>query len=85
MTDRTISTLRRRLEKWELQHLRQHASDLAERLERAEEDAARANESADFWHQQCMNMIAELQDEGAVIGLTKGGEIVIGEKAGGAA
>ena len=80
MTDRTISTLRRRLEKWELQHLRQHASDLAERLERAEEDAARANESADFWHQQCMSMIAELQDEGAEIGLTKSGEIVIGDK-----
>lgn len=36
MTDRTISTLRRRLEKWELQHLRQHASDLAERLEPAQ-------------------------------------------------
>ena len=80
MTDRTISTLHRRLEKWELQHLRQHASDLAERLERAEDEAARANEAADFWHQQCMNMIADLQDEGAEIGLTKSGEIVIGDK-----
>lgn len=82
---KAITKIISRLEKWELQHLRQHAADLAERLERAEGEAARANEDADFWHQQCMNMIAELQDVGTEIGMTKDGEIVIGDEAGGAA
>lgn len=82
---KTITKIISRLEKWELQHLRQHAADLAERLERAEDEAVRANDEADFWHQQCMNMIAELQDVGTEIGLTKDGEIVIGDEAGGTA
>ena len=80
MTDRTISNLRRRLERWELQHLRQHASALAERLERAEEEAARLIEAADFWHQQCMSMIAV--GIPALKGgedVNKRGEIVIGD------
>lgn len=82
---KAITKIIRRLEKLELQHLRQHAADLAELLELAESEAARANDDADFWHQQCMNVLAELQDDGAEIGMTKDGEIVIGDKAGGAA
>lgn len=80
-----ITKIIRRLEKLELQHLRQHAADLAERLERAEDEVTRANDDAYFWHQQCMNVLAELQDDGAEIGMTKDGEIVIGDEAGGAA
>ena len=32
MTDRTLNALRRKLEQWELAHLRQHCTELAERL-----------------------------------------------------
>lgn len=42
MTDRTLNALRRKLEQWELAHLRQHCTELAERLERAEARAADA-------------------------------------------
>ncbi|MDO9357897.1 MAG: hypothetical protein Q7T70_02750 [Polaromonas sp.] len=37
----TLRKLQRRLERWELEHLRQHADELAERLQAAEQRAAR--------------------------------------------
>lgn len=77
-----IAKIVRRLERLELQHLRRHAADLAERLERAEDEAARASDDASFWHQQCMTVLAELQDTGTEIGMTKDGAIIVGYEAG---
>ena len=89
MTDRTLSALRRRLEKWELEHLRKLAAELADRLDRAEEEAARAWECAESWREDALRLTEELIDEGRTVGLTKAGEIVIvrqaGEETGGAA
>lgn len=80
-TDPIIRKLQRRLEAWELGHLRQLASDLAERLEQAEEEAARANESAEFWERHAMQLQEALNDEGFAthrsIGITQGGELLV--------
>lgn len=76
MGDRTLDALRRRLEKWELEHLRRLAAELQERLERAEEEASRAWESAEFWQRNAMDLQEALLEEDFTIGLTQGGELV---------
>jgi hypothetical protein len=76
-TDSTLRSLQRRLERWELNHLRQLAAELHERLERAEDEARRAWESAEFWRENAMQLQEELMDEGATIGLTKEGQLVV--------
>lgn len=83
MNDRTISTLRRRLEKWELEHLRKLAAELHERIEiaeeakrRAEDEASRAWESAEFWRENAFELQEELMNDGYTIGLTKEGQMV---------
>lgn len=75
--DRTLTNLQRRLEKWELQHLRQHATELSERLDHALDDAERGWEAAEFWRENAMELQQELMEEGAELGLTKGGQIVL--------
>lgn len=71
-----LAAMRRRLEKWELQHLRQHALELQERLDRAEEEAARAWESADFWRDNAMDLQQALMEDGFTVGITKEGQMV---------
>lgn len=80
-----LAAIRRRLEKWELDHLRQLALELQERLERAEEEASRAWESAEFWRENAMSLQQELWDEGATIGITKTGQMVVAKNTGDAA
>ena len=81
----TIRNLQRRLCAWELPHLRQHAAELAERLEAAEKRAADAEErartaeaSCDFWHDQAVDMHRAAADgSGGTPGLTVDGVLVI--------
>lgn len=73
-----LAALRRKLERWELEHLRQHAADLATRLELAEEEARIERANADYWQDQAMTMIQELQADGATVGLTQEGQIIVG-------
>lgn len=68
-----LAGLRRRLEKAELEHLREHASELAERLEWAEQATARAEDQADYWREQCESLIAQLGNQ---VGLTVEGDLV---------
>lgn len=77
MSDQTITNLKRKLARWELEHLRHHAAELSERLERTEKDRDYYRELAEFWNDEAMRMISELQDEGADIGLTKDGHLSI--------
>lgn len=77
MSDPTLTNLKRRLARWELDHLRHHAADLAERLERAEQDRDYYREMTEFWHEEAMRLITELQEDGAVIGLSKSGELSV--------
>jgi len=91
MSDRTIDALRRRLEKWELQHLRALAAELATRLERLDDDLSRARdessrawESSEFWQRNATDMQLELMEADYTIGLTKDGQVVFAKNGGAA-
>jgi len=75
MPDNTLTSLKRKLARWELEHLRQHAAELAERLEKAERDRDYYRDVADGWWQTHMDLLDQLQDDGAEIGLDKAGQI----------
>lgn len=75
MTDRTLNALRRKLEQWELAHLRQHCTELAERLERAEERAADAEYWAEYWRENAFKLGSDLLNDGVHIGITQDGEM----------
>jgi hypothetical protein len=76
-----LTALRRRLERFELAHLREHALDLAERLERAEAELERALDTAEFWHAQAMELLSAVDDPAYAshrcVGLTKSGELLV--------
>ena len=81
MTDvrKTLAALRRKLERLELEALRQHAAELHARLEQAEARAARAEDLAEHWWSSCMELQEAFDDEsqasGRCIGLTQSGEL----------
>lgn len=77
MPDTSILKLRKKLERWELEHLRQHAADLADRLERAIEDANHEREMADYWHEQATTMMREAMEAGDEVCLSVAGEISV--------
>jgi Tat protein secretion system quality control protein TatD with DNase activity len=71
--DRTLIKMKRRLEREELVHLRQHCAELAERLEKAEDDLRYSLECYDFsadWARELMEAHPEVQ-----IGITRDGQI----------
>ncbi len=78
-----LLTLQRRLDRWELDHLRQHAAELAERLEDAERRLSYADEQAEFWREQCMRLEEAITDKdsgsGRQVGLTLSGDLVVVE------
>lgn len=71
----TLRTIRARLERWELQHLREHCAQLAQRLEDLELDVTREAGAADHWRNQCQALIEDLQDAAQEVGLTVDGEL----------
>ena len=71
----TLRTIRARLERWELQHLREHCAQLAQRVEDLELDVTREAGAADHWRNQCQALIEDLQDAGQTVGMTAGGEL----------
>ena len=76
--DRTLQNLRRKLEKAELEHLRQHCSELARRLEVCEERAQNAEEMAEHYWQEHMDLIQSLTDQDDIqLGMNKDGDIGI--------
>jgi hypothetical protein len=75
---RATASLQRRFERWELEHLRVLAADLAARLEETERRLAGAEDRADFWHDQAIEMHNQAADDaGGMPGLTMGGQLVI--------
>jgi len=80
-TNRNLQALKRKLERMELAHLRQHCADLAEKLELAEAEAERDAESAAFWQQHAMQLQEALHDgEFAThrsVGITRSGELMV--------
>lgn len=84
--DPILTKLRQRLERWELQHLRDHArhlsdqiDDLEDQLSQARSLAADAEDRAEFWHQQVLQLQEDLREDLA-IGITKGGELGIASR-----
>lgn len=86
--DKSLKALQRRLERMELEHLRQHALELHERLEHAEEQlrraeaaSQRADEMSEYWRESYMQMQEALYDEDFAthrsIGLTKDGALLV--------
>ena len=72
--DPVLRRLQRRLERWELEHLREHAAALAAQVEDLERRLQAAESSADFWWQQVEQLREELPD-GAQLGLTVDGAL----------
>lgn len=76
-----MAAIQRRLDRWELTHLRALAASLHERveqleanLERARADAASAWVEVDIWRDQTQGLIEELQQAGREVGMYQSGE-----------
>lgn len=80
-----LRRLKRRLDRWELEHLRQHTAELTERVEAAEQRAAEAERrlndaeyACDFWHDQTVDAHNAAADAGGGMpGITMDGRLVI--------
>jgi hypothetical protein len=76
-----LSRTQRKLERLELEHLRQHCAALQERVEQLESDLALTSNSLDFWQRDAMLSHEALQDENfathRAIGITKTGEVMV--------
>ncbi len=82
--DPVLRRLQRRLDRWELEHLREHAAALAAQVEELQSQVREAEAAADFWWQQVEQLRQELP-AGAQLGLTLGGELHVVEQAGASA
>jgi hypothetical protein len=76
-TDNTLATLKRKLARWELEHLRRHAADLAERLERAEQDRDYYRQILDDEWEEKLRLFKELEDQGAELGIGLTGTLAV--------
>lgn len=76
--------IQRRLEKWELDHLRALCAVQAEEIERLKNELDHAECCADMW-QRGHEALAEHLDSTAAVGLTMAGELVVVAAEGGAA
>lgn len=81
---KTIAALRKRLERWELDHLRTLSVSLHEQLEAAHEridalqsDLDRAWRNAEAWQDDAMELVKQLEAEGQTVGLTVAGALVV--------
>lgn len=74
-TTNPLTPFRKKLEKWELQHLNAHASDLADRLECANEALRAERGIAEYWHEAAMEMMGALIADIYTVGITKEGVI----------
>lgn len=81
-TRHTPATLRiqARLERWELEHLRQLAAEQAERIEELQRQLRHAEDAADYWaqsHHELAEHLADDTEDARAIGLTAGGELLV--------
>lgn len=75
--DPVLRQLLRRLERWELEHLREHAAALAAQVEDLEQRLQAAESSADFWWQQVEQLRERAAADGLQLGLTVDGELQV--------
>lgn len=76
-----LNALQRKLERMELEHLRQHALELHQRLEKLEPELDSAIESAEFWQRHAQDLQAALADDYQAthrcVGITRDGELLV--------
>lgn len=77
---RYVAALRNRLERWELEHLRMHAAELAAQLEAAHEEIAELKRSLS-WAEDCAerwrdDALEARREDASTPGLTVDGRIV---------
>lgn len=79
--DPTLAKLQRRLERWELEHLRDHAAQLdaaltaaRETISKLQDELAGAESRAEWWREQVMQMQEDMPDDLA-IGITRDGQM----------
>lgn len=70
-----LRRLQRRLERWELEHLREHAAALAAQVEDLQQRLDAAESAADFWWQQAENLRESAAGDGLQLGLTVDGQV----------
>jgi hypothetical protein len=91
-TKKTIAALRKRLERWELDHLRTLAAGLADqlaaandRVEALQSELASAWRNAESWQEDAMELVKQLEADGQQAGITQAGQLVVVAQQGGAA
>jgi len=82
MSNPVIAAMRRRLDRWELAHLRTHAAELAGQVEalQGEIEALRtrceqADDRADWALESLCNLQSQIAETGGAVGLTVDGQI----------
>ena len=79
------AAIQRRLERWELEHLRAMAAAQAEQIETLQRQLAYAEDLADSWRRDALDLQEELAERiGGAPGLTIGGRLVVVQQQGAA-
>lgn len=80
---KTIQALRKKLSRWELDHLRSHCAELSNQLDEARAQIERLTEEkyhawaeADAWREDVDRLVTALEGAGQQVGLTQGGAVV---------
>ena len=80
---KTIQALRKKLSRWELDHLRAHCAKLANELEEAQATIERlaaerdaAQRDAEAWREDVDRLVTALEGAGQQVGLTQFGAVV---------
>lgn len=78
----TAATLRiqRRLERWELDHLRELVAQQAAQIDELQRQLSQAEDAANFWarsHHDLAEHLADDTEDARTIGLTAGGELLV--------
>ena len=87
-----LKAIRARLDRWELDHLRQVAADTEQKLEDAREridalerEVSNAWRCAESWQEDAERLVQDLQEAGKAVGLTQAGQLVVVDEQGSAA
>lgn len=83
MNDLQLARLRRKLERWELAHLREHCAEQAQRIEALERELRQAWAMAEQWQREAEALREDVGARGGVVCLHRDGalEIVYGARA----
>lgn len=91
LTTAQVAAIKKRLDRWELDHLREHAAQLATRLDDAqarisalESEASTAWQCADMWRDQANELVEDLQAAGQTVGMTQDGHLSVVQQGGAA-